>query len=237
MPVTFERFPSATSAVSLRSCARPTASFERARVEHPGLLPVPPMSSQGITAPTRTVAVVPNRSQPRPVCRCPILPRHQKWHRCVEEFCLTTLSDGHALHTQSDPVAQKVLPKPRPARPPYPTDRLTAPLRKRLLPLCLINSTTPSTGTGSTAPPAAAPTPTCSSPPMVNAATSAPGVSAPPNRSAKTVPCSPPAALTPSPPPSLMASGVACPRPSAPATPGAPAARPYPANVSRRRTL
>ena len=90
MPVTFERFPSATSAVSLRSCARPTASFERARVEHPGLLPVPPMSSQGITAPTRTVAVVPNRSQSRPVCRhrsrsrCPILARHQKWHRHVE---------------------------------------------------------------------------------------------------------------------------------------------------------
>ena len=118
MPVTFERFPSATSAVSLRSCARPTASFERARVEHPGLLPVPPMSSQGITAPTRTVAVAPNRSQPRPVCRCPILPRHQKWHRCVEEFCLTTLSDGHALHTQSDPVAQRSCPNPGPrARP------------------------------------------------------------------------------------------------------------------------
>ena len=116
-------------------------------------------------------------------------------------------------------------------------DRVTVHFSKATHLLCLIISTTPSTWTGSTAPHAAAPTPTCSSPSTVNAATSAPGASAPPNKSAKTAPCSTTAARTPSPPPSLMASGVACPKPNAPATPGAPAAQHDPASVSCRRTL
>lgn len=108
---------------------------------------------------------------------------------------------------------------------------------KATIPLCLIISTTPATGTGNTAPPAAAPTPKCSSPPTVNAATSAPSVSTPPNRSVTTAPCSPTAAPMPSPPPRLMASGVGCPRTNAPASPDAPASRPDPVSVASRRTL
>ncbi len=110
-------------------------------------------------------------------------------------------------------------------------------LRKRPTPQCLIIRTTTSTGTGSTAPPVSAPTPRGSSPPTVNAATSAPSVSTPPNRSARTAPCSPNAAPTPSPPPRLTASGVACPKTSAPARPDVPASRPGPGSASRHRTL
>ncbi|ANS31296.1 protein kinase family domain protein [Rhodococcus opacus] len=202
------------------------------------------MSSPGINAPTRPADVVPHRSQSRiQVCRCRYPTAASRASevtpRCVEGSCRTTPSDEmndamvvsrEATPTQTDPHGiprqQAHLSQPHPRAPPLPTDRPTAPLRKRPIPLCLITSTTPPTGTGNTAPPAAAPTPTCSSPPTVNAATTAPDVSAPPNRSARTAPYSRSAAPTPSPPPRPTASGVACPKPSAPATSDAPASQP-----------
>ena len=225
---------------------------------HPGPTDVEPRHHRTDTPCGRGVdpITVPDSglSLPPPDCH---LPGIGSTPRCVETLCRTTFSESHALTHYSPtrlPIRSCPPTAPRhrcawhtsPATspgPPHPRARpdrrigSPLPFRKRPLPLCLIISTTLPTRTGSTAPYAAAPIPTCSSPPMVNAAMSVPGVSAPPNRSAKTVPYSPTAALTPSPPPSLMASGVACPRPSAPATPGAPAARPDPASVSRRRTL
>nr|EJI98200.1 protein kinase family domain protein [Rhodococcus sp. JVH1] len=231
--------------VATINCTPFTTSLEVTECGSSGFVPVPPMSSPGINAPNRPADVVPHRSQSRTqVCRCRYPTAASRASevtpRCVEGSCRTTSSDeGYdnvvvpGRPRQPTPIRlayhdskQAHLRRPHPRAPPLPTDRPTAPLRKRPSPLCLITSTTPPPGTGNTAPPAAAPTPTCSSPPTVNAATSAPDVSAPPNRSAKTAPYSHSAAPTLSPPPRPTASGVACPKPSAPATSDAPASQP-----------